>query len=449
MRHLGLVLDRDGVVSGDVVMRQHVRRASEEQGRLGQPWVESGRSPVGGGLDAEGAEFGDLGGRQAESSRNLTGVAVEFGTEGRVDGQAGQGSTICVVGHGPVSVALGALMPIATEPRIPPGRRQLPFPAIPADTCRRRYRALAWTAQVQRAGRLRGPGTATAPRTHRSDIATDPPTRRRNGEQSEPAPASSPGLRGGSDRTHCAGPHRPPKAQTVNSGLRAGRFSGGVPPSGLVGASFSHCFTPALNASVETWPWAASFRSIAACAPAALSLMDRLSLARARIVEFTSGSSAASAAASRFDARELNEAADALSKVSLSLAIAWLAWSQPGAVVSSRCLTSRQGRSTSPREGISDSRSLGTLLGNPLGSLDGSLLGSLLGSSVGMLRDGDEVRPELALVSLGVFLSGESSWSEAIRTTTTTAATAARATRRTKSGLRRRLGGGGGGCQSP
>ncbi|MEV6943865.1 hypothetical protein AB0N07_18050 [Streptomyces sp. NPDC051172] len=62
MRHRGLVVGRDGVVGRDVVMRQRVRRASEEQGRLGQPWVESSRSPVSGGLDAEGAEFGDLGG---------------------------------------------------------------------------------------------------------------------------------------------------------------------------------------------------------------------------------------------------------------------------------------------------------------------------------------------------------------------------------------------------
>jgi hypothetical protein len=108
------------VVGRDVVVRQRMRRASEEQGRLGQPWVESGRSPVAAGLYAEGAEFGDLRGRQAESSRHLVGVAIELGTEGRVDGQTGQGSTICVVGHGSVSVGLRALMPIAAEPRIPP-----------------------------------------------------------------------------------------------------------------------------------------------------------------------------------------------------------------------------------------------------------------------------------------------------------------------------------------
>ncbi|MGW1806061.1 hypothetical protein ACWCQY_13770, partial [Streptomyces sp. NPDC002078] len=148
VRRYGMV-GRYGVVGRDVVMHQRMRRTSEEQGRLGQPWVESGRSPVGAGLDAEGAEFGDLRGRQAESSRHLVGVAVEFGTEGRVDGQAGQGSTICVVGHGSVSVSQRALMPIATEPRIPPGRRQLPFPAIPADTCRTRYRGLTRAKQEQ------------------------------------------------------------------------------------------------------------------------------------------------------------------------------------------------------------------------------------------------------------------------------------------------------------
>ncbi|MGW2424472.1 hypothetical protein ACWC0C_35420 [Streptomyces sp. NPDC001709] len=139
----GGVIGRCGVVRRDVVVRQRMRRAAEEQGRLGQPWVECGRPPVGAGLDAEGAEFGDLCGGQAESSRDLLGVAVEFGTEAGVDSQAGEGSTVCVVGHGSVSVGLRALMPIAAEPRIPPGRRHMPFPAIPADTCRRRYRALA------------------------------------------------------------------------------------------------------------------------------------------------------------------------------------------------------------------------------------------------------------------------------------------------------------------
>ncbi|WP_433448369.1 hypothetical protein ACQPXS_08130 [Streptomyces sp. CA-142005] len=113
-----------------------MRRASEEQGRLGQPWVENGRSPGGAGLHAEGAEFGDLRGRHAESSRHLVGVAVEFGAEGRVDGQAGQGSTICVVGHGSISVGQRALMPIAAEPRTPlvGGNCHFrPSPPIPAE----------------------------------------------------------------------------------------------------------------------------------------------------------------------------------------------------------------------------------------------------------------------------------------------------------------------------
>ncbi|MGW2805440.1 hypothetical protein ACWC12_10665, partial [Streptomyces sp. NPDC001450] len=143
VRSRGDVVRRKGVIGRDVVVRQRMRRAAEEQGRLGQPGVECGRSPAGAGLDAEGAEFGELRGRQAQSSRHLVGVAVECGAERRVHGQAGQSSTIGVVGHGSVSVGLRALMPIAAEPRIPPGRRQLPFPAIPADTCRRRYRALA------------------------------------------------------------------------------------------------------------------------------------------------------------------------------------------------------------------------------------------------------------------------------------------------------------------
>ncbi|MFH8773835.1 MULTISPECIES: hypothetical protein [unclassified Streptomyces] len=103
----GDVVGRYGVVVGrDVVVCQRMCRAAEEQGRLGQPGIECGRPPVGAGLDAEGAEFGDLRGRQAESSRHLVGVAVEFGAEGRVHGQAGQGSTIGVVGHGSVSVGL-------------------------------------------------------------------------------------------------------------------------------------------------------------------------------------------------------------------------------------------------------------------------------------------------------------------------------------------------------
>ncbi|WP_406438699.1 hypothetical protein OHB14_53135 [Streptomyces sp. NBC_01613] len=100
----------------------------------------------------------------------------------------------------------------------------------------------------------------------------------------------------------------------------------------------------------------------------------------------------------------------------------------------------------SPRDGISDSRSLGILLGSSLGNFDGSSLGSF----VGMLKDGDFERPELSLLPAGDFLSGESSLPEAISTTTaTTAATATMPTRRMTSGFRRLLGGSGGGCQSP
>ncbi|MCT9009197.1 hypothetical protein [Streptomyces rhizosphaerihabitans] len=103
---VGRVVD-GGVVTGDVVgrdirnvmVRQRVCRAPEEQRRLGQPRVECGRSPGGAGLDAEGTEFADLRGCQAESSGHLLGVTVEFGPEGRVDGKAGHGIAKGVVGH--------------------------------------------------------------------------------------------------------------------------------------------------------------------------------------------------------------------------------------------------------------------------------------------------------------------------------------------------------------
>ncbi|MFJ3303958.1 hypothetical protein ACIPSA_12680 [Streptomyces sp. NPDC086549] len=83
----------------NVMVGQRMCRAPEEQGRLGQPRVECGRSPFGAGLDAQGAELGDLRGRQAQSSGHLVGVTVEFGSEGRVDGEAGHGVAEGVVGH--------------------------------------------------------------------------------------------------------------------------------------------------------------------------------------------------------------------------------------------------------------------------------------------------------------------------------------------------------------
>jgi hypothetical protein len=103
---VGRVAD-GGVVTGHVVGRdvrnvvvcKRVCRAPEEQGRLGQPRVECGRSPGGTGLDAEGTELADLRGCQAESSGHLLGVTVEFGPEGRVDGKAGHGIAKGVVGH--------------------------------------------------------------------------------------------------------------------------------------------------------------------------------------------------------------------------------------------------------------------------------------------------------------------------------------------------------------
>ena len=98
----------------------------------------------------------------------------------------------------------------------------------------------------------------------------------------------------------------------------------------------------------------------------------------------------------------------------------------------------------SPKDGMSDSTSLGM----SLGSFDGSLLGSLLGSSVGMLSDGAGL--ELALLPAGGPSSGESSFPVvAISTTTPTATSAPIATSRVTSGLRGLLGGSGGGCQPP
>ncbi|WP_328551225.1 hypothetical protein [Streptomyces sp. NBC_00358] len=90
------------MVGGDirnVVVCQRVCRAPEEQGRLGQARVERCRSTGGAGLDAQGAEFADLRGCQAQSSGHLLGVTVEFGPEGRVDGKAGHGIAKGVVGH--------------------------------------------------------------------------------------------------------------------------------------------------------------------------------------------------------------------------------------------------------------------------------------------------------------------------------------------------------------
>ncbi|WP_037619613.1 hypothetical protein [Streptomyces aureus] len=83
----------------DVMVGQRVCRASEEQGRLGQPRVECGRSRRGSGLDPQRAEFIDLRGGEAESSGHLLGVTVEFGPEGRVDGKTGHGIAKGVVGH--------------------------------------------------------------------------------------------------------------------------------------------------------------------------------------------------------------------------------------------------------------------------------------------------------------------------------------------------------------
>ncbi|MFB7245575.1 hypothetical protein ACFCYX_24330 [Streptomyces populi] len=92
----GQVVDRD---MRNVMVCQRVCGAPEEQGRLGQSRVECGRSLAGAGFDAEGAEFADLRGCQTESSGHLLGVAVEFGSEGRVDGKAGHGIAKGVVGH--------------------------------------------------------------------------------------------------------------------------------------------------------------------------------------------------------------------------------------------------------------------------------------------------------------------------------------------------------------
>ncbi|MGW2780394.1 hypothetical protein ACWC3X_03950 [Streptomyces populi] len=92
----GQVVDRD---MRNVMVRQRVCGAPEEQGRLGQSRVECGWSLAGAGFDAEGAELADLCGCQTESSGNLLGVTVEFGSEGRFDGKAGHGIAKGVVGH--------------------------------------------------------------------------------------------------------------------------------------------------------------------------------------------------------------------------------------------------------------------------------------------------------------------------------------------------------------
>lgn len=120
------------------------------------------------------------------------------------------------------------------------------------------------------------------------------------------------------------------------------------------------------------------------------------------------------------------------------------------------CRTSALGRAycntSSARDGISDSRSLGRSLGNSLGSSLGNSDGSSLGSSVGMLSDGLGEPLGLALLSVGDFLSGESSsLPEAISTTTATAAATTITTSSTKSGLRRLRGpsGGSDGVQPP
>ncbi|MGW7386894.1 hypothetical protein, partial [Streptomyces sp. NPDC054794] len=129
------------VVDRHVVVRERMGRAPEEQGRFGQSCVECGRSPVRTGLDAQGTQFGHLRGREAESSGHLVGVTVELGSEGRVDGEAGHGIAKGVVGHVVGSPwVCGLLVPSPAELRIPPGRRQLPIPAIPTDACRDGYR---------------------------------------------------------------------------------------------------------------------------------------------------------------------------------------------------------------------------------------------------------------------------------------------------------------------
>ncbi|MEU0437752.1 hypothetical protein ABZ153_40435 [Streptomyces sp. NPDC006290] len=136
-RQVGRVVD-GGVVTGHVVgldirnvmVRQRVCRAPEEQGRLGQPRVECGRAPCGAGLDAEGAELADLRGCQAESSGHLLGVTVEFGPEGRVDGKAGHGIAKGVVGHvlGSPWVCVGLLTLLSD----PGGAEDPPWPAATA-----------------------------------------------------------------------------------------------------------------------------------------------------------------------------------------------------------------------------------------------------------------------------------------------------------------------------
>jgi len=71
-----------------------------------------------------------------------------------------------------------------------------------------------------------------------------------------------------------------------------------------------------------------------------------------------------------------------------------------------------------------------------LGNCDGSSLGNSLGSRVGRLNDG--LGERLGLVAGAGFLSGESSFPEAMKTTTRVTATAAAMTAsRANSGLRR------------
>lgn len=87
------------LIDGHLVVCQCMCRAAEEEGRLGQPRVERGRAVGGPRFDTKPTEFHDLFGRQAESSCDLVGVAVELGSECRVDSEAGHGIAKGVVGH--------------------------------------------------------------------------------------------------------------------------------------------------------------------------------------------------------------------------------------------------------------------------------------------------------------------------------------------------------------
>ncbi|MBL1083744.1 hypothetical protein JK359_17515 [Streptomyces actinomycinicus] len=171
-----------GVVAGrevrSVVMGQCMGRAAEEQGRFGQPRVECGRSPVSAGLDAKGAEFGDLGGCQTESSGHLAGVAVEFGSEGRVDGKAGHGVAEGVVGHVSVSVGCVSLVPIPAELRIPLVGGNRHFRPSPTEACWDGYKGMPLPAQGRKQGAPGSCDTGTCPPAFPASPARRPSVRK-------------------------------------------------------------------------------------------------------------------------------------------------------------------------------------------------------------------------------------------------------------------------------